>query len=183
VTGVIAVVFFWLSWDAFSHYIKARRQRVVCHEFGLRIHDLGQHQDVRFDDVTSVGGMLWQSPEGMPPGGAVMWLDDMQGRRFELPAPLAKPHELGGTIRSMTFEKRRSNVEERISNGDAVPFGRIALGALVLIVDGEVFPRSIVESVKLSNRWLSVKLHRQRERLVPTEAIANLDVLLSLLRE
>jgi hypothetical protein len=117
----------------------------------------------------------------VPHGGAVMWLDDVESSRWELPSPVTEPYELGATIRSRTFEKRRSAAERCISNGEDVRFGRVVLGALVLIVDGEVLPRSALETVKLSNRWLAIKAHGQRERLLPTEEIANLDVLLVLL--
>ena len=182
VTGIIALIFFYLSWDAFSTYAKARRQRVVYHEHGLRIHELTQHQDIRFDDVTSVGGMLWQTPEGMPPVGAVMWLDDVQERRIELPSPHAKPHELGETIRSRTFEKRRNAAEARLSDGGEVRFGRAVLSALVLIVDGQVWPRSTIEKTRLSNRWLAIRVQGRSECLLPTEEIPNLDVLMSLLQ-
>jgi hypothetical protein len=182
ITGIIALVFFWLSWDAFSQFVKARRQRVACHEYGLRIYTVGRHQDVRFDDVTSVGGVLWQAPEGASPGGAVLWLDDVQGRRIELPSPLAQPDELGQTIRSTTFERRRSASEERISRGEEVRFGRLVLGALELFVDGEILPRSALETVKISSRFLVIKAYGRRERLLSTEEIVNLDVLLALVR-
>jgi hypothetical protein len=180
VMGFIALIFFYLSWDAFSQYWKARRQRVVCHERGLRFYDLQRHQDVRFDDVTSIGGILWQSPDGVPPGGAVIWFD-VQGRRVELPSPLSNPHELGATIRTITFEKRRSTAIEQMSQGDAAQFGRVTLGSLVLIVQGELLLRSAIESVKLSNHWLVIKQVGQRERLLKSEEVTDLDVLLSLL--
>jgi hypothetical protein len=183
VTGLIALLFFWLSWDAFSHFVKARRQRVACHERGLRIHGRERHQDIHFDDVTTIGGILWQSPEGTPPGGAVLWLDDVNNGRIEMPSPLVKPHELGQTIRSMTFASRRVAAEKRLSKGEEVKFGRVTLGPLVLIVDGDVLPRDTLEMPKISSRWLAVKPRLQRERLVPTEEVANLDVLLSLLHE
>jgi hypothetical protein len=52
----------------------------------------------------------------------------------------------------------------------------------VLVVDGVVCPRSALERVKLSNRWLAVKMHGRSEWLLPTEQITNLDVLLALLQ-
>jgi len=183
VIGFIALVFFWLSWDAFSQFIKARRQRVVCHHHGLRIHERERRQDIRFDDVTAIGGVLWQAPAGVPPGGAVMWLDTIHAGRIAMPSPLARPHELGQTIRSMTFAKRRFAAEECLSQSDEARFGRVTLGALVLIIDGVVLSRSSLESVKISNRWLTIKPHKQRELLIATEEIPNLDVLLSLLGE
>ena len=183
VSGVIALVFFWLSWDAFSHYVKARRQRVACHEHGLRIHERERHQDIHFDDITAIGGVLWQAPEGMPPGGAVMWVDTKHAGRIELPSPLAKPHELGQTIRSMTFAHRRLAAEECLSKGDEAQFGRIKLGSLVLLVDSQVLARNAIEMARISNRWFTVKPQGQRERLIPTEEIAHLDVLMSLLQE
>lgn len=180
ITGVIALVFFWLTFDAFAQYFKARRQKVVCHDFGLRIYHLQTRKDVRFDDVTLVGGMLWQPLPGMVPSGAVMWLDDVQGRRIELPAPLSDANDLGQTIRSSTFDKRRASTESSLSRGESVRFGRVQLGSLVIVIDGELVPRSIIESVRLSNRWLAIKVSGQRERLIPSEEIPNLDVLLSL---
>ena len=182
IVGFIALVFFWLSWDAFSQYVKARRQRVACHEHGLRIHERERHQDIHFDDITAVGGVLWQSPEGVPPGGGVMWLDTTHTGRIELPSPLAKPHELGQTIRSMTFARRRLAAEEGMSKGEEVQFGRIKLGALVLVVDGEVLPRHAIDPLRLSQRWLSIS-HDKRLHRLPTEEVPNLDVLMSLLGE
>lgn len=183
VTGVIALVFFWLSWDAFSHYVKARRQRVVCHHGGLRIYELEQHQDIRFDEVTAIGGVLWQAPEGEPPGGAVLWLDTAHAGRIELPSPLARPHELGQTIRTLTFVRRRLAAEECINRGDEAQFGRVKLGALVLLVDSQVLARNAIEMAKISNRWFTIKPRGHRELLVPTEELPNLDVLMSLLQE
>lgn len=182
VTGIIGAIFFWLSWDSFAQYIKARGQRIVQHEFGLRIHDTKQYKEIRFDDIASVGGQLWQAPKGMPPLGAVMWLDDVQGQRFELPSPHAQAEELGQTIRSRTFDKRLADTERRIFGNEEVHFGKLALGDLVLVIEGEVVPRSVIESVRLSSRWLEIEVHGQRDRLVATEDIPNLDVLLALLR-
>lgn len=179
-TGIIALVFAWLSWDAFSQYAKARRQRVTCHEHGLRIHDRTRHQDLRFDDLASVGGILWQAAQGMDPGGAVMWLDDAHGQRFALPSPLAKANELGEIIRGRTFEKRRETAESCISNGKGARFGRVVVGDLLVTIDGEVWPRSAIERVSITQRWFSIKPKNQRERVISTEEIADLDVLLSL---
>jgi hypothetical protein len=180
VIGMIALVFFWLSWDAFAQYIKARRQRVVCHEHGLRVHQHERHHDIRFDDVTYVGGVLWEVAQKAP-GGAVMWLDDVQGQRFELPSPLANPHDLGEFIRGRTFEKRSEAAKKLIAHGEDVQFGRVRLSALVMIVDGMVFNRSEVRGVRLSNRWFSFAVDK-KVRLLPTEQIPNLDVLLSMFR-
>jgi hypothetical protein len=181
VCGVIALVFFWLSWDAFSQYVKARRQRVVYHDHGVRIHGGKQPHDVRFDDVASVGGMLWESLDNGANAGAVLWIDDVHGTRFELPTPLANTYELGDQIRRQTFEKRRSTAEKRISSGEAAKFGRCSLASLLLVVDGEVIPRSAIEKVKLSSRWLTIKPRGMRERLIPAEQIPDLDVLLSII--
>lgn len=183
IIGVIALIFFWLSWDAFSQYLKGRRQRVVCYQRGLRIYEREQHRDIRFDDVTALGGVYSQSEAGTPPGGAVLWLDDVHAGRIELPSPLIKTYELGQTIRSMTFAVRRFAAERHISKGEEAQFGRVKLGALVLIVDGEVLPRNTVETVKLSQRWLTIKALNQPAQIVPTEDVANLDVLLSLFQE
>jgi hypothetical protein len=68
-----------------------------------------------------------------------------------------------------------------MSQGDAAQFGRVTLGSLVLIVQGELLLRSAIESVKLSNRWLVIKQVGQRERLLKSEEVTDLDVLLSLL--
>lgn len=179
-TGIIALVFFWLSWDAFSQYVKARRQRVSCHEHGLRIHDPSSHQDIRFSDVRSVGGVLWQPP-GTTPRGGVMWLDDNQGRRLELPTPIAKADDLGETIRGRTFEQRRDAAEACISSGERARFGRVTLGDLVLTVDGDVLSRSAIERAIITERWFQIKAPGHNGRLISTEEIADLDVLLALI--
>ncbi|HRI65779.1 MAG TPA: hypothetical protein PK156_16145 [Polyangium sp.] len=182
VTGVIAAIFFWLSWDAFSHYARARRQRVVQHEFGLRIHEAQRIRDIRFDDVTSIGGVLWQTPPEMPPRGAILWIDDVHEQRFELPSPHAKAEELGESIRNRTFDKRRAAAELGLAQNEDVRFGRLVLSSLALIVQGEVIPRSAIESATLSARWLTFNIAGQRNRMVATEEIPDCDVLLALLR-
>lgn len=181
-TGLIALVFSWLSWDAFAQYVKARRQRVTYHEHGLRIHEHTRHQDIRFDDIVSVGGVLWQTPVELVPSGATMWLDDVQGRRIELPTPVSKANELGEIIRYRTFEKRRNAAEECIASGQQARFGRVTLGALVLTIDGEIWPRSAIERLNVTQRWFAIKPQGQRERLIASEQITDLDVLLALFR-
>ncbi|MBK9259131.1 MAG: hypothetical protein IPM54_04785 [Polyangiaceae bacterium] len=181
VSGVIALVFFWLSWDAFSQYAQARRQRVTCHEHGVRIRDKHRDHDVRFDDVTSVGGMLWEPTGEKAPAGTVLWIDDAEGARTVLPSPLSNPHEFGEYVRRMTFDKRRLAAQARIANGDETRFGACALGALVLTVNGEVFSRGEIEKVNLSSRWLAIKPRSHAQRMVPTEQIPDLDVMLALL--
>ncbi len=182
VTGVIAAIFFWLSWDAFSHYARARRQRIVQHEFGLRIHEAKGTRDIRFDDVTSIGGVLWQTPPEMPPRGAILWIDDVQEQRFELPSPHAQAEELGESIRNRTFDKRRAAAELGLAQNEDVRFGPLVLSSLALIVQSEVIPRSAIESATLSTRWLTFNIAGQRNRMVATEEIPNCDVLLALLR-
>ena len=182
VTGVIAAIFFWLAWDAFSHYARARRQRIVQHEFGLRIHEARSTYDIRFDDVISVGGTLWQTPPEVPPRGAVTWIDDVEKQRLELPSPHAKAEELGEIIRQRTFESRLAAANLRLAQNEDVRFGRIVLSSSVLIFDSELIPREAIESAALSSRWLAVRVKGQRERIVLTEEIPNLDVLLALLR-
>lgn len=181
VTAIIALVFSWLSWDAFAEYIKAGRQRVVCHENGLRIHNSNGHSDLRFDDITSIGGVLEEAGKGTVPSGAVLWIDDVQGRRIALPSPHAQPHELGEIIRSRTFEKRHSTAQALLSRGEDVRFGRVVLASFALSIDGEVWPRSTLESAKLFRRWLSLAPHKGKTQLLPSEEIPNLDVLLVLL--
>jgi len=181
-TGIIALIFFWLAYDAFAHFARARKQRVSAHEFGIRIHLEKSPKDIRFDDMTSIGGVLWQAPNETAPGGAVMWLDDVHDRRIEMPSPLANALELGAFIRNATFEKRADRARTRISEGDEVRFGRILLGALEIVVDGELSSRSEIEYARLSSRWFAVKMVGKRETLIPTEEIPNLDVLLALLR-
>lgn len=180
-TGMIAAFFFWLSWDAFSHYANARRQRIVQHEYGFRVHDAKLHQDVRFEDIASVGGVLWQTVNGQRPAGGVIWIDEVQGRRVELPSPHAKTHELGEIIRNRTFDQRLEAAQNSLAKGENVPFGRVTLSSLLMTVQGDVVPRGAIEYARVSNRWLAIKARGQSERLVPTEEIPNLDVLLALL--
>jgi hypothetical protein len=181
VTGVIALIFFWLAYDAFAQFARARKQRVTCHEFGLRIHDGKNSKDVRFDDVTSVGGVLWQSGSNGIHGGAVLWIDDVQGSRFELPTPIADALELGASIRKLTFDKRHAEALDRISKGEEVHFGRILLGSLVIVINGAISPRSKIEVASVTSRWLSLRIVGEREQMIPTEEIPNLDVCLALL--
>lgn len=111
-----------------------------------------------------------------------MWIDDVQGRRVELPSPHAKPHDLGETIRQRTFGKRHEAAEDCLAKGENVPFGRVTLSSLLMTVEGEVVPRSAIEYARVSNRWLAIKVRGQSERLIPTEELPNLDVLLALLQ-
>jgi hypothetical protein len=182
VTSVIAIVFLWLAYDAFAHFARARKQRVSAHEFGIRIHVEKSPKDIRFDDMTSLGGVLWQTGNESVASGAVMWIDDVQGRRIELPSPLANALELGDSIRKATFEKRYSQAQARIGANQEVRLGRIMLDPFVIGIDGELSARSEIESARVSSRWLAVKQVGKREQLIPTEEIPNLDVLLELLR-
>lgn len=183
ITGIIALIFFWLAYDAFAHFARARKQGVTGHEFGIRIQEGKSRKDVRFDDMTSMGGVVWQTANEKTPGGAVLWLDDVQGSRIELPSPLLNALELGEFIRSSTFEKRHARAVERISEGNEVRFGRVLLGAQVFIIDGLLAARSEIESVRISSHWLAVKMVGKREHLLPSEDIPNLDVLLALLQK
>lgn len=182
VTGVIALVFFWLAWSAFSHYASARKQCITHHEYGLRIYDAKQHQDVRFDDIVSIGGVLWQTPGQAPPAGAVLWIDDVLGRRIELPSPHALAHELGQTIRQATFGRRRAHIESHLAEGKTVSFGRVKLDPLMLAVDTGVFARTDIDSADIAVRYFRFTVDKNRHQ-IPTEEIPNADVLLALLRK
>lgn len=182
VTGIIALIFFWLAWDAFSHYARARKQRISLHEFGVRIHDGKTHQDVRFDDIVFIGGVLWQTPGQAPPAGAVLWIDDVQGRRIEVPSPHARAHELGQSIRGSTFERRRAWIESQLAHGKTVSFGRVKLDPLLIAVDGRIIPRSSIDTVDIFVRYFRIVIGKDVVRIA-TEEIPNADVLVTLLQK
>ncbi|HSN99631.1 MAG TPA: hypothetical protein VLS89_15155, partial [Candidatus Nanopelagicales bacterium] len=97
--GAIALVFLWLAVSSFRLYLRARRQRAEVHEEGLLLHDGARTSEVRWSDVVSVGGLVWETPGQAPVEGAALWIDVRGGERLPLPSPVREPYALGREIR------------------------------------------------------------------------------------
>ncbi len=183
VFGAAALVFGALGVWAFSHFVRARGQRVVVHEEGLRIGRGKEAKDVRWVDVTSVGGLFWEALGDAPPQVSALWIDDRGGDRLRLPTPVRNPYVLGREIQSRTFEQRLEEAERQIAEGGRAFFGRCVIDATRLFVgEGDAVPRSEIRRAKLASRWIEVRLQRGGKRLVPTEEVPDADVLLAMLR-
>lgn len=181
VCGAISVVFGWLAVSAFMHHARSRRLQADVFEGGLVLRKGQREHALRWDDVRSVGGLLWETPGSEIPEGPALWIDDRAGQRLALPSPARDPYTLGREIRRRTFEARLAEVKRSITSGERAPFGRCALDAQALFIDRESVDRRAVARAGLSSRWLEVRLTRGGKRLVPTEEVPNADVLLALL--
>ncbi|MDI1449351.1 hypothetical protein [Polyangium sp. 6x1] len=182
VFGGAALVFGAMGFWAFSHFVRARGQRVEVHEEGLRIGRGKETRDVRFHDITSVGGLFWETLGDRPPEVSALWIDDHAGDRIRLPTPVRDPYGLGRELSTRTFEHRLEKAERRIQEGGRASFGRCKLDGLRLSLgEGDFVPREVVRRAKLSSRWIEVRLDRGK-RLVPTEEVPDADVLLVMLR-
>ena len=183
VFGAAAVVFGALGIWAFSHFVRARGQRVEVHEEGLRIGRGKDTKDLRFHDITSVGGLFWEALGEAPPEVSALWIDDLAGDRIRLPTPVRNPYVLGRELSARTFEHRLEAAERRIEQGGHVSFGRCKLDGMRLYVgENDSVARQEIRRAKLSSRWIEVRLARGK-RLVPTEEVPDADVLLVMLRK
>ncbi|MDI1482885.1 hypothetical protein [Polyangium sp. y55x31] len=181
--GGAALVFGALGIWAFSHFVRARGQRVEVHEEGLRIGRGKDTRDVRFHDITSVGGLFWEALGDAPPEVSALWIDDRAGDRIRLPTPMRDPYALGRELSARTFEHRLEQAERRIQEEGRAFFGRCKLDELRLhLGEGDAVARQEVRRAKLSSRWIEVRLASGGKRLVPTEEVPNADVLLVMLR-
>ncbi|MDI3284122.1 hypothetical protein [Polyangium sp. 15x6] len=183
VFGGAGLVFGALSIWTFSHFSRARGQRVEVHEEGLRIGRGKDTKDVRFHDITSVGGLFWEALGDAPPEVSALWIDDREGNRLRLPTPVRDPYALGRELAARTFEHRLEEAEQRIQEGGRAFFGRCKLDELRLYLGEEdAVLRQEVRRAKLSSRWIEVRLASGGKRLVPTEEVPDADVLLVMLR-
>ncbi|MDC3962270.1 hypothetical protein [Polyangium jinanense] len=183
VFGGAALVFGALGIWAFSHFVRARGQRVEVHEEGLRIGRGKDTRDVRFHDITSVGGLFWEALGDAPPEVSALWIDDREGNRLRLPTPVRGPYALGRELTARTFEHRLEEAERRIQEEGRMLFGRCMLDEMRLFLgEGNAVWRQDVLRAKLSSRWIEVRLARGGKRLVPTEEVPDADVLLVMLR-
>ncbi|TKC94099.1 hypothetical protein [Polyangium fumosum] len=183
VFGGAALVFGSLGFWAFSHFVRARGQRVKVHEEGLRIGRGKDTKDLRFQDITSVGGLFWEALGDAPPVVSALWLDDHADARIRLPTPVRDPYTLGREIASRTFDHRLEKAERRIQEKGRAFFGRCMLDETRLhLGEGDAVSRQDVRRARLSSRWIEVRLASGGKRLVPTEEVPDADVLLVMLR-
>ncbi|MDC0746407.1 hypothetical protein [Polyangium mundeleinium] len=183
VFGGAALVFGALGFWAFSHFVRARGQRVEVHEEGLRIGRGNDTRDLRFQDITSVGGLFWEALGDAPPAVSALWIDDRTGDRIRLPTPVRDPYKLGRELAARTFDRRLEEAERRIQEKGRVLFGRCMLDEMRLhLGEGDAVSRQAVRRAKLSSRWIEVRLDPGGKRLVPTEEVPDADVLLVMLR-
>jgi len=182
VLGLSALVFGALAVWIFSHFWRARGRTVSVHEAGLRIGRRGSSRDLRWVDIHSIGGLFWEALGDAPPEISALWLDDPAGDRVRLPTPVRHPYSLGREIASRTFESRLKLARERLAEGRRIHFGRCSIDEHRLFLGEDVpIERASLKKVKLTSRWIEMRLLRGGKRLVPTEEVPDTDVLLAIL--
>ena len=180
--GTAALIFGVLAFWAFSHFFKSRGERIEVREGGLRLRNKHRAKDIRWVDIASVGGLVWEAAGTTAPYLSPLWVDDNAGDRHRLPTHVGDPYSLGREIQARTFEQRVSAIENDLKAGKTVHFGRVSLDASRLLLGNEApILRVDLKRVALSSRWIEVHAARGGKRIVPSEEVPNSDVLLALL--
>lgn len=180
--GIATLIFSALAISTFSHFLQSRRERVEVREGGLRIRGGKQAREIRWADMAAVGGLFWQSAPKTTPYLSPLWVDDASGERYRLPTHLVEPYALGQELQSRTFEQRLKAVEETLAAGKVAHFGRIALDENRVVVGEEApIPRAELRRITLTSRWIEMLGARGKRRLVPSDEVPNLDILLAVL--
>lgn len=180
--GTATLIFGSLAVSTFSHFLQSRRERIEVREGGLRIRTGKDKKEIRWSDIASIGGLAWQAAPNTNPYLSPLWVDDSSGERYRLPTHVVEPYALGQELQSRTYEQRLRAAEETLEAGKIAHFGRISLDANRLYVGKEApMLRSEVKRISLTSRWIEVIDVHGRRRLVPSDEVSNIDVLLAVI--